>query len=110
MAKTEALPGGGHKVSASHEERKSKKKKLRRLSVQRAKNGGHTVEHEYHSNGNGYEPPTTHVFGRGDGAGLLAHLRRHLGIVMGGGGAPDVIAGREGGLSDQMTEEEEGEE
>jgi len=103
MAKSETLPGGGHKVSASHEDRRPKRKKLRRLSVQRAKNGGHTVEHEYHSNGNGYEPPTTHVFGRGDGDGLLKHLRTHLGIVS---GAPAV---QEAAADDAAEEAEEGE-
>jgi len=76
--KSEPMTGGGHRVSVDHGERKSKKKKLRRLSVQRAKNGGHTVEHEYHSNGNGFEAPTQHVFGKSDGASLMQHLRRHL--------------------------------
>lgn|SRR5262245_58948884 len=90
MAHTETLPGGATKVTASHEERRPKRKKLRRLSVQRAKNGGHTVEHDYHSNGDGYEPPTTHVFGKGEGSALIQHLRRHLGIVDGHAGAAGV--------------------
>lgn len=94
MAKTEELAGGGHKVSASNEERKSKKKKLHRLSIERAKNGGHTVEHSYRNNGLGaheYEPPVTHVFSKKDGSELIQHLKRHLGIMDGQHGAAGVV-------------------
>lgn len=89
MIKSEDLAGGGHRVSASNEERKPKKKKLHRVSIERAKNGGHTVEHSYR-NGSGlgdYEAPVTHVFSRKDGGELIQHLKRHLGISDGARGA-----------------------
>lgn len=87
--KSEELVGGGHRVSASHEDHKPKRKKVHRVAIARAKNGGHTVEHTYHSNGGGYEPPVTHVFGKQDGAKLVQHLRRHL-LIQDGAGVQDA--------------------
>lgn len=82
MAESKAIAGGGHAVSMNREERKPKKKKLHRVSIERAKNGGHTVEHSFR-NGGGmgeYDAPTMHVFSKKDGPALLQHLKRHLGI------------------------------
>jgi hypothetical protein len=89
------MAGGGTKVSVSHEDRKPKQKKLHRISVERAKNGGHTVEHTFRSGPDvGYEQPVTHVFGKKDGGALMAHLKRHLGIQDGlGGGVADKPVG-----------------
>lgn len=93
MAKTEHMAGGGTQVSASREERRPKRKKLHRVSIERAKNGGHTVEHSYrHGSALGdYEGPVTHVFSKKDGSELIQHLKRHLGIMDGQHGAAGVV-------------------
>lgn len=82
MAKAEVMAGGGTRIAVSREERKPKKAKLSRMEITRAKNGGHVVRHNF-ANGpemGSYMEPTEHVFGKGEGAKLLAHLKRHLGI------------------------------
>jgi hypothetical protein len=94
--KSEPMVGGGHRVSSSHEDSKPKKRRPHRLSIQRAKNGGHTVEHTFEGgNGLGYQPPVTHVFGKQDGAKLVQHLRRHL--LIQDGGAMGVANGEDEG-------------
>jgi hypothetical protein len=80
-SKAEPMIGGGMKVSADRSERRPARKKISRISVERAKNGGHAVEHHYISGPeHAFEPSTTHVFGKGDGHKLLQHLTRHLGV------------------------------
>jgi hypothetical protein len=91
--KSEPMVGGGHRVSTTAEAAKPKRRRPHRVSIQRAKNGGHTVEHSFQSNGGGFEPPVTHVFGKSDGAKLVQHLRRHL--LIQDGGATDLTNGGE---------------
>jgi hypothetical protein len=43
-----------------------------------AQAGGHVVEHHMKNSGPGaYHEPETHVFGKGDGKALMAHLAKH---------------------------------
>lgn len=64
-------------------------KKIRRMEIEPAQNGGHTVTHHYkempsHSSKNGmsmsYTEPETHVFGADQGHDMLAHVANHLAI------------------------------
>ena len=64
-------------------------KVIRRIEIEPAANGGHTVTHHYkesvtHSKKNGlmprYEEPEQHVFGEGEGHEMLAHVANHLKI------------------------------
>jgi hypothetical protein len=94
MAKTAHAPDV-HVVVADKEARPARRTKhLHRVTIERAKNGGHSVVHAFRSGGTlGYEPDVTHVFGKQDGPALLKHLRRHLGIrtsPLGGAGVPDA--------------------
>ncbi len=65
------------------------KKKLRRMEIEPAENGGHTVTHHFkdmpsHSSKNGlgmsYTPSETHVFGPGDSHAMIAHVANALEI------------------------------
>jgi hypothetical protein len=58
--------------------RRSKPAKvLAHLRVSEAENGGHVVEHHFTS----YEhEPESHVFGKGQGAEMLAHVGKHMGV------------------------------
>lgn len=95
MAKAEQMAGGGLKVAMERGERKGKRKKLAKLEVSRAKNGGHLVRHHYISGPDtGYQEPTEHVFGKGEGGALMAHLGRHLGVK-------NVPMPETGGVEDQ---------
>jgi hypothetical protein len=67
-------------------------KQIRRMEIEPADNGGHTVQHSYKSqpvNRKGsmaggmdmdYPKPESFVFGSGDGEKLVAHVVKHLGI------------------------------
>jgi hypothetical protein len=67
---------------------------LRHLKVAKAKNGGHIVTHEFEYNhGPGpSHPDEENVFGAGEGAKVLAHIAKHLGIQQ-GAAAPAPKAG-----------------
>lgn len=82
MAAAKSMIGGGKQVSMPHEARRSSKKHLRRLSIERAKNGGYSVSHQFDNAGNmgNYEPDETHAFGADDHQGLLDHVKKHMGI------------------------------
>lgn len=65
--------------------------KLRRMEIEPAENGGHTVTHHFkevmkansktHSGiGGGFIEPEKHVFGEGEGHEMLAHIANHLKI------------------------------
>ena len=64
------------------------KKEIRRLVIEPAENGGHTVSHEYkpmqregrHGMTESYVEPERHVFGADEGHEMLAHVANHLDI------------------------------
>jgi hypothetical protein len=75
-------------------------KKLIRMEIEPAENGGHTVTHHYKEEmkrdakshagiSMGYQEPERHVFGGDDGHGMLAHVATHLGIDAGEGEASE---------------------
>jgi hypothetical protein len=53
-------------------------KKLRRISIESAKNGGHTVEHHFDHSDGPYREPEQHVFGKGEHEAMLAHVANAL--------------------------------
>lgn len=65
------------------------KKMIRRMEIEPAENGGHTVTHHFketptHSSRSGmgmaYTEPEQHVFGPKEGHEMLAHVANHLSI------------------------------
>lgn len=60
--------------------RKAGPKKLRSIEIEHADNGGHVVTHRFHSGDGPYHEPETHVFGKTEGAKLMAHLKEHAQI------------------------------
>ena len=65
------------------------KKIIRRIEIEPADNGGHTVTHHFksqpvhsskHGMGSEYADPETHTFGAAEGHDMLAHLANHLHI------------------------------
>jgi hypothetical protein len=83
MAKAEEKPGGVREVSASKEERRPARKKLHKMHISKAENGGFLAEHEFATPPGGmgmYEPPEQHTFGKGEGAKLIEHIHKHLRI------------------------------
>jgi len=68
----------GELKTASTSDRKAAKK-LDRITIKPAKNGGHSVEHHYQQNGMGaYHEPDVYAFGSGPET--IAHLNDHLGV------------------------------
>lgn len=100
-AKTHKMVGGGHVASATKEERsKPAKKALKRMEIERAANGGFTMRHHFAQEGPSYHEPEEHAFGKGDHVGVAKHLKKHLGLKLGGmmpAAAPQIPAG--GGMS-----------
>lgn len=64
------------------------KKEIRRMEIERAENGGHTVTHTYkpmqregkHGIQESYMEPEHYVFGADEGHEMLAHVANHLQI------------------------------
>lgn len=64
------------------------KKEIRRMEIEPAENGGHTVTHHYkemtkegrHGIQISYVEPEHHVFGADEGHEMLAHVANHLDI------------------------------
>jgi hypothetical protein len=64
------------------------KKEMRRMEIEPAENGGHTVTHHYremqregkHGIQTSYVEPEHHVFGADEGHDMLAHVANHLAI------------------------------
>lgn len=64
------------------------KKEIRRIEIEPAENGGHTVTHHHkpmqrtgrHGMVENYIEPENHVFGPGEGHAMLAHVANHLEI------------------------------
>ena len=66
-----------------------REKEIRRIEIEPAENGGHTVTHHFkerpthsskHGMGMEYTAPEQHVFGPEDGHLMLAHVANHLHI------------------------------
>lgn len=63
-------------------------KEIRRIEIEPAENGGHTVTHHYkeqvkrgrHGESHHYVEPEKHVFGPEEGHEMLAHVANHLAI------------------------------
>jgi hypothetical protein len=60
---------------------------IRRIEIEPAENGGHTVTHHFHDTpskkglGSSYNDPEHHVFGEHEGHEMLAHVANHLKIA-----------------------------
>lgn len=89
-------------------------KEIRRIEVEPAENGGHTVTHHFkeekvkdrHAHSGismGYTEPEHHVFGKDEGHAMLAHIANHLQIPEPGGEKE-----REKEVTDDDHEEEDG--
>ena len=72
--------GGGHQVGMDREDRTPTRRSIRRVSVERAANGGHVVEHHFAQGGGKYHEPEQHVFGPGEHKKVAAHLAKALGF------------------------------
>ena len=57
---------------------KSKGKKLDRMTISRAEEGGHVVEHHYADDGLTYHKPTRYVFGQDEGGEMVEHVAKHM--------------------------------
>lgn len=87
------------------------KKEIRRIEIEPAENGGHTVTHHYkpmqreskHGVMENYVEPEQHVFGADEGHEMLAHVANHLEI-------PEMEEGDEDepGTGTKGPKEEEG--
>lgn len=57
-------------------------KKIRRMEIEEAENGGHTITHQFDNSGPGmgYHEAETHVFGKSDGAKAIKHISKHMHI------------------------------
>lgn len=86
----------------------AKKKEIRRISIEPAENGGHTVTHEYkpmqregrHGLQESYVEPEHHVFGPEEGHEMLAHVANHLEI-------PEMDKGKDEGKGEREEDEPE---
>jgi hypothetical protein len=68
------------------------KHELASIEITPAENGGHTIKHRFKSKPvmrkgamhsgmeMGYQEPEEHVFGKGQGKEVMAHIGKHLGI------------------------------
>jgi hypothetical protein len=73
----------GYAEALSSRPKPGGKKMLRSIEIEPAMNGGHVVNHRFHSGNGPYHEPEQHVFGADDGEKLMAHLKTHLGIKAG---------------------------
>lgn len=71
--------GYAEAITQAHR-RPSKALKLDHLQVHEAENGGHLVEHHFQHDGGQYHEPEQHVFAKGEGHKMLAHVAKHMGI------------------------------
>lgn len=86
--------GGMNNLGAMHGSKETpkgaameKKHEMDHMRITPAENGGHVVEHHFKMSTKGksgafveHHEPESHVFGKGEGAQLLSHLKKHLGI------------------------------
>lgn len=99
------VAGGAVSVGVDRASHTPVAKHIKRISVERAANGGYSVQHDYqHGNGQ-YHEPATHVFGKDEHEGVMTHIRKHLGInkvtsaarardLMNGGKGPGAVAAK----------------
>lgn len=59
--------------------KKSSKKELEHLRIHPSENGGHIVQHHF-SSAERFHEPEHHVFAKGEGGKMLAHVGKMLGI------------------------------
>lgn len=77
-------------MSEARGSRRKSPKMLMKISVEKAKNGGHVVTHHMgRKSPHGYQgmeslPDEQHVFGPEDGHAMLAHVGKHMGVEMPG--------------------------
>lgn len=74
-----AKPVSAHEVMDANYRSRGGKKSLRSITLSHAENGGHIAEHRYESAGQ-YHEPEMHVFGKGEGKKLMAHIAEHMKI------------------------------
>lgn len=57
-------------------------KKIHHLEVEKVKgeNGGHIVRNHYHADDMVYHEPSVHIFAKGEGKEMLAHVAKHMGV------------------------------
>jgi len=67
-------------VSAEFAQKKMGKPKLRSIEVERATNGGFIATHRFANSSGPYREPENATFGADEGAKLVTHLAKHLGI------------------------------
>lgn len=60
-------------------EKGSKPRKVMRMTIERGKGGGHSIMH--HMDGP-YASEAPHLFGKGEGKKMLAHVAKHMGVAM----------------------------
>lgn len=93
-------------------------KEIRRIEIEPAENGGHTVTHHYkeskvrdsksHSGiGMSYQEPEHHVFGKSQGHEMLAHVANHLRIPEHSAEGEDQDGAREERQAGAEQEEDE---
>lgn len=81
-------------TATTHKERKPAKV-LSHIEIHEGENGGHVVKHSFTH----YEhAPEEHVFGKGQGPELLAHVAKHMNIPAKGesAGSEENVSGKEG--------------
>jgi hypothetical protein len=79
-------PALGHKKKGSAAMAKAPAMKMEHMRITPAENGGTVIEHHFKPTMKGtgafmeHKEPETHVFGKGEGKKMMAHLKEHLGI------------------------------
>lgn len=68
-------------------------KMLSHLVVRKAENAGHMVEHHFTSM---EHEPEHHVFGKGEGREMMAHIGKHMGADLGAEPESEDLAKAEG--------------
>ena len=74
-------------VMSSHSAARGKKakKELDHITIKNAENGGHVISHHFSHDGGPYHEPEEHVFGKGEGKAMMAHVAKHAGVKMNDG-------------------------
>jgi hypothetical protein len=103
--KAESMIGGGKQISASKEELKPKRKRLKTQSWSKGENGGLVASHEFEQpNGMGpYEPPEQHIFGKSEGHKAVEHFAKHMRIKGRWSPETDEAGGEGGGAKSEGT-------
>jgi len=92
-----------HGMREAKAEKRRSPKRLERMEIEHAKNGGHVVTHRFTRRGpDGYsmpEPDEQHVFGPGDGKAMLAHVGKAMGAAQ-----PEPQGDADGGADEDEEE------